>query len=534
MPLGTPALAGVALVASLAALLLVDPGARPLALPLLGTANLFLLYIVVLRERDGALPVFELGSVCVLITALYGSVPVLGYWLGGLRWSPLSDLRLSGSGMTPAEVAGVAWRYVAYLASFIVAYLAWRGRPASRPASLPAVDDRTELAAVLAIVGFSTFFLLVFVRYGTAEHLGYAGIAAGAVPTWEELPPLVYFAARAGVAMLLVAKLCLLVMFFQRWAQLRYRVLVLAWLALEIVHAVSLMGVRRDVAMLLMAAALLYHRLVRPLAVWQAAATVTALLAGLLVFGFIRQGWGVRVPWSANNEFQVLFANAWDLLGRRDGLDVPWQIYLSDLLRLIPRDIHGLLPFDVLDPSLWYLRVIDIRDPRVGLMFGVVAQSVIGWDWVELVLRGAVLGVVCAAIHRWYVRSTGLWATVFYLYLCVWAYYTVRATTFHVVSLVFWRLLPSVLVLVPAAFVLGRLQKAPGWPVRLPRYGSMALRRARLGEQRWRGGFPTVGWWHAAPSTSIEEGTRPSGGVQRRPFIWRRGRDAKPRPRSAG
>ena len=351
MPMGTPAIASFALVASLVALLLVDAGARPLALPLLGTANLFLLYVVVLRERDGELPVCELGSVCVLITALYGSVPVLGYWLGGLQWSPFSDLRLYESAMTPADVAGIAWRYVVYLASFIVAYLAWRGRTLLRPASLPAVDGPTGSAVVLAFVGCSAFFLLVFVRYGISEDLAYASIAVGPVPTWDVLPPLVHFAARAGVALLLVAKLCLLVMLFQRWAELRYRVVLLGWLTLEIVHAVSRMGVRRDVAMLLMVAVLLYHRRVRPLSVWQAVATVMALLYALLLFGFIRQGWGVRVPWSANNEFQVLFANAWDLLGRRDRLDVPWQVYLSDLLRLIPRDIHWLLPFEVLDPS---------------------------------------------------------------------------------------------------------------------------------------------------------------------------------------
>ena len=292
MLIGPPAIAGFALVASAVALLFVDAAARPLALPLLATANLFLLYVAVLRQRDGELPVCELGSVCVLITALYGSVPVLGYWLGGMQWSRFSDFRLAASGMTPTDVAGIAWRYVVYLAGFVVAYLAWRGRRASRPASLPAVDHPTETAAVLAIVGTSSFFLLVFVLYGTSESLAYTNVAVGAVPTWDQLPPLVYFAARAGVAMLLVAKLCLLVMLFQRWAQPRYRFVILGWLALEIVHAVALMGVRRDVAMLLMAAVLLYHRLVRPLVVWQAAATVTALLAGLLLFGFVRQGWG--------------------------------------------------------------------------------------------------------------------------------------------------------------------------------------------------------------------------------------------------
>jgi hypothetical protein len=522
-PVRAPAIAGCSFAISLALLPVVDPAARPLALPLIATANLLVLYVLVLSERDGELPVCELGSVCVVITALYGSVPVLGYWLGGLRWSPFSDQRLIAGAMTPDDVGAVAWRYVVYLGSFVAAYLIWRGKPATRP-SLPAVDERTESAVVLAIAGITTFFLLVFVRYGTSDNPAYASIAAGTVPALAELPPLVYFAARAGVAMLLVAKLCLLVLLFQRWGQMRYRVLIFTWLALEIVHAVARMGGRRDIAMLLMVAVLLYHRLVRPLAFWPAAGAVVSLLAGLLVFGFVRQGWGVHAPWSANNEFQVLFANAWDLLGRRDGLAVPWQIYVSDLLRLIPRDAHGLLPFAVLDPSLWYLRVLEARDPRVGLMFGVVAQSVIGWDWVELALRGAALGVIFAAIHRWHARSTSLWATVLYLYLCVWAYYTVRATTFHVASLVLWRLLPSMLVLVPLAIVLGRLRELPDRlartrkPAAAPAFASLAARvsvpgswavglKRPLGDQR----FGTFLGWNAAPSRSVQ-GEQGAGG----------------------
>ena len=94
------------------------------------------------------------------------------------------------------------------------------------------------------------------------------------------------------MAILLVAKLCLLVALFRRWAEPRYRVLLLGWLALEIALSVWRMGGRRDVAMLLMVAVLLYHRQVRPLAVWQAVSSVTALLAGLLVFGFLAPGLG--------------------------------------------------------------------------------------------------------------------------------------------------------------------------------------------------------------------------------------------------
>ena len=108
------AVLGAALLASLGCALAVGAEARPVALPLLAIANLVALFVAVLRGRDGELPVFELGSACVIITALYGSVPVLGYWLGGLRWSSFSDQRLFGSPMTPEDVGGV-WGYYAML-----------------------------------------------------------------------------------------------------------------------------------------------------------------------------------------------------------------------------------------------------------------------------------------------------------------------------------------------------------------------------------------------------------------------------------
>jgi hypothetical protein len=98
-------------------------------------------------------------------------------------------------------------------------------------------------------------------------------------------------------------------------------------------------------------------------------------------------------------------------------------------------------------------------------MFGVVAQAVIGWGFPELILRGAVLGLVFAAIHRWYVRrSTSLWVTASYLFLCVWSYYTVRATTFHIAYFVVYRLVPAIALmwaLREALTVLGLSSRLP-------------------------------------------------------------------------
>jgi hypothetical protein len=91
-------------------------------------------------------------------------------------------------------------------------------------------------------------------------------------------------------------------------------------------------------------------------------------------------------------------------------------------------------------------------------MFGVVPQAMIGWDWPELVLRGGVLGLAFAGVHRWYARrSASLWATTFYVFLCLWSYFTVRSTTFHILLYVVYGFLPALVLLVAARAALVRL-----------------------------------------------------------------------------
>jgi hypothetical protein len=452
---------GAALLASAGVVALVEPAARPVMLPVLAVANLALLFVVLLNHRDGRLPAFEIGSMCVGITALYATVPLLGFWLGGLRWSPQSDRLLLAHPPAIAQIAGIGWRYVLYLASFIAAYLLLRGRPGLPSPHLGPVDRSTKLVAVAAVVGVTGFFLLVWAVYGVPQNPSYASVRAGAVPPWESLPPAIQFMGKGGRWLLLVSKLCLLVLLVQAWSNVKLRGLLIAWLALEVLSTVFRMGARRDMAMLLIAAVLLYHRFVRPLAVSQAAALATVLLAGLLTFGFLRDFGGRAISWTAANEFQTIFANACDIEARRPGLQIPWQIYYSDLFRLIPRRWLGSLESQVLDPAYWYLDDLGIpRDAGVGRMFGVVSQAMIGWDWPELAVRGAVLGLILAGVHRWYVRhSACLWATTLYVFLCLWCYFTVRSTTFHFVLYVVYGFLPAFILLFSARSVLSHLRR---------------------------------------------------------------------------
>lgn len=448
------------LLLSVVGLPLVSPPARPVVLPVLAVLNLFVAFVVTLKNRDGRLPVFELGTVCALITGLYATVPLVGFWLGGLVWTPLSDSRLYSYPPTEDQLVGVAWRYVVYFASFVLAYLWLRGRT-SFPAAAVSVGGSTQAVIVATFVGFWLFFLVLQVAFGVSLNTSYASVREGAASLSAGSPRFIQQAVGYGEGILLVSKLCLLVLLFQRWAIGRWRGVLAVWLAFEVVHAATRLGSRRDTAMLLIAGVLLYDHLVKPLKTWQSVAGGASLLLGLLAFGFNRDLSGATASWTVANEFQILFGNGYDMLARVQSgqLEIPRQLYFSELLMLIPSRWQSLLPFPVLDPSDWYLDVLDVRGTGVGFMFGVVAQSIIGGDWVELVARGVALGLCFAGIHRWCSRRAhSLWVVVFYVYLCLWCYYTVRASTFFMLYFVLYRFLPAMLLFWTARNVLRGLR----------------------------------------------------------------------------
>jgi hypothetical protein len=96
------------------------------------------------------------------------------------------------------------------------------------------------------------------------------------------------------------------------------------------------------------------------------------------------------------------------------------------------------------DVQEWYLA--QSEHPSY-FMFGPVAQSVLGLDWIELVLRGGILALIFAKVHRWYAgRERSYWTTLFYLFLTVWSFYTIRSYTFGFVYSVVYRFLPAFLL----------------------------------------------------------------------------------------
>ncbi|HEX2120181.1 MAG TPA: hypothetical protein VHL59_00935, partial [Thermoanaerobaculia bacterium] len=254
------------------------------------------------------------------------------------------------------------------------------------------------------------------------------------------------------------------VMLVSRWHRRTWKFVLFAWLAYEVLDTVWKMQGRTEAALLLLTAIVSYHRLVRPLRLGRAVLTAVLLLAAILLYGLMRDVGGVssadrRAAWGSPTEFLVLYGTAYDIASRKAlGIlpPVPPQLYFSDFYRVVPSQ---LLPFYKWDPSDWYLvEVLEIRDGSIGLMFGMIAQAELGRAHVELAVRGLLLALFYAFVHRAYHRySVSFWATIGYLFLLTWSYYAFRSTSFDILYRAVYYLLPTVLLVTVTTLLLGPL-----------------------------------------------------------------------------
>ncbi len=120
------------------------------------------------------------------------------------------------------------------------------------------------------------------------------------------------------------------------------------------------------------------------------------------------------------------------------------QIYINDIARVLPP--QQLVPFRKIAAADWYRdefkTTARFRRPT-GMMWGVVTQSIVGLDWIELIARGLVLATILAWLHQKYLRNShSFFYTLFYLWLGAKIYNCYRDTTLAPLVLVLYEVLP--------------------------------------------------------------------------------------------
>lgn len=457
------ALNALALLIIAVTLVFLSPDQRYVAAPMLAACELALLHFTVLWSRDGQPPVFEIGTLWVLATALYTCFPLAGFLAMDLKWNEFTDPRLAQYDFNAIEIGAFGWRFVAYFASFLFVYLAVRRDYAVKTLAFERPRRSLVVALILALMGAFAFKRAMVIFYGVDLDASYDRLAE-IEHNVTSMPYVLWQFSHNVLDAFNILRQAAALLLLLGWRNRLCRYTLIGWLTWEAATTVTHFGQRRDLVLLLISVGLLYHRVVKPLTFGKFAVASAVLVAAFLFLGLIRMTRGMEGQTqnvlTSPNEFQALFTTAFDIHKRKElGIigHIPWQIYAIDLYLPVPKQI---LPFEKIDPSMWYVEVIGQRDVGIGYMFGVMSQAEVGLDWIELVVRGALLGLLFALLHRWYVRhAQRLWPTLFYLFIGIWSYYTFRATTFWFVHFIIYQFIPLMAIV---QFIAMLLRHVPG------------------------------------------------------------------------
>lgn len=443
------------LAASVVAVLFFEPDDRLLAAPMLAIGLIATFYMMTLWTRDGSPPVFEPGTLCMLAITVYGMLPMAGFIQMHGQWDRFADGRLQNYAFIPSEIGMFGWRYVVYAAAFAVTYLLIRGRARIRTTAFVMPNSASQAAIVLIFLGLFACKVLLKVTYDyDPDDFSYADAEGSVARSLAKVIP--FFILQIGhnvLGALFVVELGVMILLIAQWRKRWCRYALGAWLAYEAISTVVRFGSRGRVVLLLISAGVLYHRLVKPVRFRGLITAGTLLLGAFLLYGAVRVVDSSELMeersqhvLTGGNEFQGLFTTAFDIYKKKAAGEiphVPWQLYVSDLYFPIPSQM---LPFEKIDPSMWYIDLMGQTDQGIGYMFGVMAQAALGLGWIELALRGAILAAALALLQRWYVRhALYFWPTLFSLFVSIWAYYTMRATTFYFEYFILYHFVPVLL-----------------------------------------------------------------------------------------
>lgn len=416
-------------------------------------------FFVQLARRNKEVPVDEIGTWYVALVTLYAAVPLLVYLIVGGEYSFLSDLRLFAAQPSATRVVRIALYYDLHLATFAAVYLWTRARSYPEMEFASPGNTRKFVIVGLWLASVALIPLVLPQVTGAAGYAeSYAQIAS--------LPLGVRQIFRLHQGTQFVLTVALVIVVFSNFRRLWW--ILPIWLTNLAYLTVRGGGARASLMVSFAASLVLYHRYVRPFT-WRRAiligATGVVLFLGLGVLRTYRQVQsaaevGAISPVSVSGgEFEALFANAVDLEERMrlsGNAGVPPQRYASEILAAVPSQF---LPFKKIDLADWYAASFypEARELGHGFAFGVIAQSLVGYGLLELVLRGALLGFIFARLHGYYRRNSGsFWVTVLYVWLIVWAYNSFRNTSLTFLSATLQQFLPTVLVVEAATYLFKR------------------------------------------------------------------------------
>ncbi len=405
-----------------------------------------LLWYLTCIERQ--VPVFDLGFVLIFFTILYCAYPLFAFAMTGFQWADTSDYRLRTYDASASELAEFSLHHLTYIAGLIIGYIVLRKR------SVAIIDLPPK-----AEVGLLTISIILLVYISIVAYFQILNL----LPPIE-LPYIMLQINNNLSSIKFVLSIALMYYGFSHWHNKWLRMAVIGYLFFQLSFMLLGYHGRTYFFLTMIAAVMLYHRLVSAFTFKQALFLFTIALMLFIFWGFKKANifhyFGEYSMWAATNEFTSLFGTAYDLYMRKEVVgtvthdiniygkvleslpEVPTSLYFNDILLLIPSQF---LAFEKWSTSQWYLEVIGLKGTGVGMMFGVISQGIIGGGMFELLLRGLFLGGAVGLFHNWYIRKAGwLWMNVAYVFIAVRIYDSYRAGTGYIFYDIVYQLIPCI------------------------------------------------------------------------------------------
>lgn len=458
----------IAIILSALALAFMSPDEFYIATPGLACLIMAIWLWMVLWDRDRKIPFFDMGMMCAIATLVYTIYPLVNFWADGLQFGALSDGRLQAYNISPVELGLFHWRHVLYLLFFVLIYAAFRGKGTIETGNVIPPSRPMAQTIFICFLALACFFYVLQLVTGVNFNTSYETDAfTNNLNAFANMPLLLLQICTKLNGISFIFKLALLLIVINRCKQKKWLIILFIWIMAEIIQTFVIKGSRTSLVLFLISAALLYHRMIKPFSMKFLSISGAALFVFFIFMGLYRTYTDLSSLqmdlsqvggsiFSGSNEFQALLGTAYDVLQRKaEGAVLPWYLYINDFITIMPP--QQLMPFEKISASEWYLRELGISGTGQGFMWGVITQSIAGLDWLELPVRGAILGYILACLHRWYLKhQSGFLETLFYVYLCINIYYTFRDTTFSVLANIAWEFIPFYILFKAGVAVLSR------------------------------------------------------------------------------
>lgn len=426
--------------------------------PVCCTMLIATMYVAIIWQRDKSAPFFDLGLYMVFAILLYSVIPPLQFTLSGYKHSVFSARQLFDLQPDVGEFGRFTWRYVLYMAGFVLMYLKCRQTDTSVTMKVNPPDKLDVFILVMIYLVMEIIFAVLKNLYGVDYKVTYSTDTLDAqFANLQQLPGIIqqFYGHFLGISF--IVNIAIMAALFSNWRKRFFRYTFVIWIASLFIGYYFKPGARTELVLIIMVSLILFNRLVKRISVTRMAAGGALILTLFLAMGELRGGVSNEkmdvtettvdyrtVAFSMANEFQTLFAGAYDITKMvENGIltDVPLQLNLVELFMLIPQQ---LLPFEKVDVAEWYLANSTTRG---FFMLNPVAQGAIGLGLMEIIARSALLGWFFARIHNYYLANGNkFWSAVFYSWMISQSYYSIRSSSFYFLAFIVYRFIPFILL----------------------------------------------------------------------------------------